>query len=334
VSDLFPPPSPTTPPERVDAGALPSGAPADLPQGSPVGPPAPHQAATTPYAVRPGGASLDPIPGAPGPFGTPGHHGPFAPPRPGQAPGQPVDPRALGPGHPAWPGAAGAGGRAPAPGTPSSGGLSKAMVGVIAGVAGFVVGAVAATFIYVAVAITRDTFDALAQQGSGESSFWDEGWDETWDDEHGWDDEQAGGTIDDPWLLSDEIYTDEWSLKFDAPYEATAEILAHNDVNVPPAEGMEYWILPVRATYSGPYSQVSAHGIIDLWFVDANGAEHRDGCGAVPDALVGAGFIGTDESAQGAICLEVPAGADGVWGLAADDYLPVYLTTDPRETTL
>ncbi|MHA7135552.1 hypothetical protein [Oerskovia turbata] len=329
MSDMFPPPSPTTPPGRVAPGALPTGAPADRPQGSPAAQPAPPQAAPTPYAVRPGDTGFpDPIP-APGPFGAPGRHGPYAPPRPGQGPGQPV-----GPGQHPWPGAAGTGGRAPGPGTPSSGGLSKAMVGVIAGVAGFVVGAVVATVIYLAVDVTRDAFDALAEQGSGESSFWDEGWDETWDDEHGWDDEQAGGTIDDPWRLSDEIYTDEWSLVFDAPYEATAEILAHNDVNVPPAEGMEYWIVPVRATYSGPYSQVSAHGIIDLWFVDANGAEHRDGCGDVPDALVGAGFLGTDESAQGAICLEIPAGADGLWGLAADDYLPVYLTTDPREASL
>lgn len=276
----------------------------------------------------PDGASVPRQPG-PGPQGF----GDSAPPPWQHAPGYPS--QASFPGNPYTPGGPSTLGqpqRLVGPVGPKPPGLSRGAVGAIAGVGGFLLGALCASAVFGLAFVVREAVSEAAGP-----LFDDPTSDEyAWEDEHGGDDGywgQDGGTIDDPWLLSDEVYTDEWSFLFDQPYEATAEILAHNDVNAPPADGMEYWIVPVYATYTGPSSTVTAHGAIDLWFVDAEGAEFPDGCGDVPDALVGTGLIGTDDSVHGNVCLEVPAGADGLWGLGADDHGPVYLT-DPEKVTL
>jgi len=198
---------------------------------------------------------------------------------------------------------------------------------VLAGVAGLVIGGVGATAATLAVVAGNELFaDAAAEPWPAGPAPDEESWDEYHDEDPiaGED----GGTFDDPWALEGEVYTDEWSVLLEIPHEATAEILAHNDVNVSPADGMEYWIVPVDAMYLGPSSTVTAHGSIDLWFVDRDGNEYTEGCGDVPDSLVGTGLIGTDDSAQGNVCLEVPAGADGLWVLAVDDYMPVHLSTD------
>ncbi len=133
--------------------------------------------------------------------------------------------------------------------------------------------------------------------------------------------EEGSGTRQDPWLFDG--YTvggDEWEVLLEEPYEATAEILAHDDVNVPPPDGTEYWIVPVTAIYYGPSSQVSAWGAVDVGFVGDDGV-HVDGqCGAVPHALVGTGLIGTDDTVTGNVCVAVPAGAPGLWTLSLEGY--------------
>lgn len=328
MSDLFAPPSSPTPGSTpgMPVGAVPPApheprppqAPAPAPgTGTGTGPDTGPQSST----AQPPANSLPITPGV-----TPGIPPAGSVPHPGQVspPPAPGTPNPYGPPRPHALGQGSAG--APAPGTRSRG-PSRVLVGVLAGVAGLVIGGVGATAATLAVVAGNELFaDAAAEPWSAGPAPDEESWDEYHEEDPlaGED----GGTFDDPWALEGEVYTDEWSVLLEIPHEATAEILAHNDVNVAPAEGMEYWIVPVDAMYVGPSSTVTAHGSIDLWFVDRDGTEYEEGCGDVPDSLVGTGLIGTDDSARGNVCLEVPAGADGLWVLAVDDYMPVHLSTD------
>ena len=107
-------------------------------------------------------------------------------------------------------------------------------------------------------------------------------------------------------------------------------MLAHDDVNAPPPDGVEYWIVPVTATYTGSSSQVTAWGAVDVGFVGDDGVHAESGCGAVPHALVSTGLIGSGDTVTGNVCLAVPAGAPGLWTLSLERYEPWYLrAADP-----
>ncbi|GAA1412582.1 hypothetical protein [Oerskovia paurometabola] len=328
MSDLFAPPS-SSPNQHSGAGAP---GPASPTAPSPVPPASP--ATTAPPAAGYPVATAYPGPGTAAPAGAAARN-PYAayPPAP-----QHGDGGAYGPGH-------GASHPAPAaspyanppavPGAPAPGGRtgpSRVLVGVLAGVAGLVIGGVGATGVTLAVVAGNELFagaEAAADPWPLGPAPDEESWDTYGDQDVAGRD---GGTVEDPWLLSDEVYTEEWSVLLDAPYEATAEVLAHDDVNVPPADGMEYWIVPVHATYFGPSLEASAPQSITLELVDGTGAVFDGRCGVVPDGLTGKGFMSTDESVSGNVCLPVPAGAPGLWRLTIDDYMPVYLTTDPSTT--
>ncbi|MFF2623123.1 hypothetical protein [Oerskovia jenensis] len=339
MSDLFAPPS-SSPNQPSGAGAP---GPGSSTASSPVPPASPTAAAPTaagypvaaaypgpgtaaptgaaarnPYAAYPPAPQRgDGGPGAPGPYA--GHGGAYGPGH--EAPHRsaaPLSPYASPPAVPGTPG-----GRT---------GPSRVLVGVLAGVAGLVIGGVGATGVTLAVVAGNELFadaEAAADPWPLGPVPDEESWDTYGDEDVAGRD---GGTVEDPWLLSDEVYTEEWSVLLDAPYEATAEVLAHNDVNVPPADGMEYWIVPVHTTYFGPSLEASAPQSITLELVDGTGTVFDGRCGVVPDGLTGKGFMSTDESVSGNVCLPVPAGAPGLWRLTIDDYMPVYLTTDPSTT--
>ncbi|QJW37366.1 hypothetical protein [Cellulosimicrobium protaetiae] len=256
---------------------------------------------SNPFAPPQAAATQNP----PGPASAPVGHGPVPP-----APTRPV---------------------AGLPGPPPPAarrGLSRTAVGLIVGAACLAVGG------GVGFAV------GVASDAGGQIAAWytapvDEGWTDDWSDE-GWTDDggyegdwEGAGTRGDPWYFDGiSISGEEWDVLLDQPYEATAEILAHDDVNVAPSAGTEYWIVPVTATYYGPSSEVNAWGAIDVGFVGDDGL-HADGqCGAVPDALVGTGIVGTDDTVTGNVCLAVPAGAPGLWTLSIEGYEPWYLTAD------
>lgn len=301
MSNLFAPPSQST--------SGPSGPPPAAP-GSPSIPTPGHPAAP------PAGA---PVP-LPTPPQTPGY-GPvpigYGPVPAGTVPSAPVS---QGPG-PTYPVAG-------LPGPPplaARRGLSRTAVGLIVGAACLALGG--------GVGFTA----GVASDAGGRIAAWytappDDWSDEDWSDEDWSEGEWEGsGTPDDPWFFDGyTIGGDEWEVLLDPPYEATAEILAHSDINVAPPEGTEYWIVPVTATYYGPSSQVSAWGALELGFVGDDGVQADGQCGAVPDALVGTGLVGTDDTVSGNVCLAVPAGAPGLWTLSLEGYEPWYLTVgDP-----
>jgi hypothetical protein len=68
--------------------------------------------------------------------------------------------------------------------------------------------------------------------------------------------------------------------------DATAQVLAENQFNDPPAAGRQFFIARVEATYTGPGSSTFSAGF-RLSAVGPSGFVHRtfdeDGCGVIPD---------------------------------------------------
>ncbi|WP_426311239.1 hypothetical protein [Cellulosimicrobium sp. E-16] len=287
-------------------------------QSSPGTAPAPSAAPAAPTAPAP--ATSAPVPTPPGYPAPPQATPPRSPIGPGPAPigYGPVPPVPLAPG-PTYPVAG-----LPGPHPPATRrGLSRTAVGLIVGAACLAVGG----GVGFAAGVASDAGGRIADWYTAPV---EDEWSEDWSDEDWSEGEWEGsGTRADPWFFDGyTVAGEEWEVLLDPPYEATAEVLAHSDVNVAPPEGTEYWIVPVTATYYGPSSQVSAWGAIDVGFVGDDGV-HEDGqCGAVPDALVGAGLVGTDDTVSGNVCVAVPAGAPGLWTLSLEGYEPWYLTAD------
>jgi len=268
---------------------------------------------------HPTGAPVPPPAGAvPPPQGA-------VPPPPGypSAAAYPLPAAASAPGGPPRPLATAGGPHA----APPRAGLSRTAVALITGGVCLAVGG----GLGFAGGVATDAGTRLADwfADPGYSDDWSQ---EEWSDDewYGKEDWEGSGTAADPWYFDGlSISGDEWDVWLDQPYEATAEILAHDGVNVAPPAGTQYWIVPVTATYYGPSSQVSAWGAVDVGFVDEDGTEATGRCGAVPDALVGAGFIGTDDVVTGNVCLAVPAGAQGLWTLSIEHGEPAYIAADP-----
>ncbi|MGM7424423.1 hypothetical protein ABWU78_18505, partial [Cellulosimicrobium sp. CpK407] len=223
-------------------------APPNQSTSGPSGPPPPAPGTPLPPVPVPGSASAPPAPG-PSPLA---HTPPLQPP-PGHGPVPgygPVPSGAPGTG-PTYPVAG-----LPGPPPPAARrGLSRTAVGLIVGAACLAVGG----GVGFAAGVASDAGGQIADWYTAPTDDWsDDGWsDEDWP-EGEW---EGSGTPDDPWFFDGyTIGGEEWEVLLDPPYEATAEVLAHSDVNAAPPEGTEYWIVPVTATYFGPSSQVTASG--------------------------------------------------------------------------
>lgn len=180
-----------------------------------------------------------------------------------------------------------------------------------------VVGTIVAVVVFVTAVVgaVDDAFDGTSQT-SGEDAV---PGDESPSQDDPADDEAAEGTRDNPLSAGDTMSTDDWTIVLDTPYEATDDVLGENPFNDPPADGSEYWILPITATYTG--DDTGEPMLITTAFVSADGHTYDEGnsdCGVIPDPLDAAGELYADASATGNVCLEVPAGADGLWSISAD----------------
>ena len=83
---------------------------------------------------------------------------------------------------------------------------------------------------------------------------------------------------------------DGWELTVtDADADATDRVLAHNQCNDPPADGHQFAIVEVAATYTGDDEPARFDGSYRLGAVgDAGAIGYRtftDSCGVIPDAL-------------------------------------------------
>jgi hypothetical protein len=75
---------------------------------------------------------------------------------------------------------------------------------------------------------------------------------------------------------------------------------------------MEYWIVPVSATYAGDATGNAGFDIA-VKFVGSDNRTYDDSCGVIPDPFSDVGALYKGGSAQGNVCVAVPAGAEGLW---------------------
>ena len=208
------------------------------------------------------------------------------------------------------------------PGAPSGTGSApttprhRVLVGLLSGgVALLLAGVVAFTASYLDEHgdVLLASPDDLSESGYGDE------WTEVWADT------PESGAVDDPWPVGVTAYGPDWDVTLGAPRDATAEILAADPASTAPAEGTEYWVVPVSAYYWGHGSTLEERESVRLAFVDAAGTEHDASCGAVPGELVTTGRVEPDATRVGNLCVAVPAGADGVWRLWAGAVPAVHL---------
>ena len=126
------------------------------------------------------------------------------------------------------------------------------------------------------------------------------------------------GTRNNPLPIGETVSSDDWEITLGTPYEAGAEIAAENPFNDPPEPGMEYWIVPVTATYTGDETGTPW---VDIQ-VNFVGSENRtyngfDCAVVIPNSLNDVGALYRNGVAEGNKCVTVPAGADGLWSVTA-----------------
>lgn len=124
------------------------------------------------------------------------------------------------------------------------------------------------------------------------------------------------GSRDSPLPIGETVTNDEWTVTLGQPREAGAEIAAENQFNDAPDAGMQFWIVPVTATYTGDDTGSPTYGI-SVKFVGSDNRTYSDACGVIPDPLTDIGELYGGGVAEGNACVAVPAGADGLWTLTA-----------------
>ncbi|WP_402464163.1 DUF4190 domain-containing protein [Isoptericola aurantiacus] len=135
------------------------------------------------------------------------------------------------------------------------------------------------------------------------------------------------GTRDNPYGFSETVGNEEWTVDLGKPHEAWGEIRAENEFNDAPADGMEYWIVPVEATYTG--SETGTPWVdLTVEFVGDDNVTYSDYCGVIPDDLDEVDELYEGGTGKGNVCVVVPAGAEGSWTLTAGWFSdPVFFRT-------
>ncbi|PFG42420.1 hypothetical protein ATJ88_1081 [Isoptericola jiangsuensis] len=128
--------------------------------------------------------------------------------------------------------------------------------------------------------------------------------------------EAEAGTRANPYRFSDTVGNDDWTIDLGKPREAWDDVRAENQFNDAPADGMEYWIVPVEATYTGTES-ATPWVELTVEFVGDDSVTYSDRCGVIPDDLMDVGELYEGGTGTGNVCLAVPAGAEGSWTLTA-----------------
>lgn len=120
------------------------------------------------------------------------------------------------------------------------------------------------------------------------------------------------GSRENPLPIGETVSNQDWRVTLGTPREAWSEIAAANQFNSPPKAGMEYWIVPVTATYTGNQTGNVQFGI-RVKFVGSDNRTYDDACGVLPDPLSDIGDLYKGGQAKGNTCVAVPAGAAGLW---------------------
>jgi len=218
----------------------------------------------------------------------------------------------------------------PAPAVATTRGPSALTVGVVAAVAGLVLGVVGGSWLGRAVpgpssagSTEEPTVDAAGESPTLATTEPGVVVDRTDPDLY-----PEGGGPANPWPFDAGYTADRWDVVVSTPWDATSAVLAHDPDNESPPEGFQYWVVPLAATYTGALPTANASQLIDVVFVDGSGVVHSEPCGAVPFDLADAEDVARGETAEGRLCVTVPAGADGLWRLSSGGSLPLFLSTE------
>jgi hypothetical protein len=122
----------------------------------------------------------------------------------------------------------------------------------------------------------------------------------------------SAGSRENPYPIGETVGNQDWKVTLGPPHEAWTEISATNEFNDPPKAGMEFWIVPVTAVYTGNATGNVAFGVT-VKFVGSDNRTYGDTCGVIPNPLSNVGDLYKDGVAKGNTCVAVPAGADGLW---------------------
>lgn len=135
------------------------------------------------------------------------------------------------------------------------------------------------------------------------------------DSEGATDSQGATGSRDNPLPIGATVVNDDWEIVLGTPREAANEVSAENQFNDSPKPGMEFWIVPVTATYTGDDTGLAW---IDLTvkYVGSDNKTYGDRCGVIPDDLSDVDEVYPGGIAEGNTCVAVPAGADGLWAVS------------------
>lgn len=120
------------------------------------------------------------------------------------------------------------------------------------------------------------------------------------------------GSRENPFPIGQTVSNEDWDVTLGAPREAWTEVSSENQFNDPPESGMEFWIVPVTATYKGDETGNTTFGI-SVKFVGSDNRTYSEGCGVIPTPLSDVGDLYKGGVAAGNTCVAVPAGADGLW---------------------
>ncbi len=135
------------------------------------------------------------------------------------------------------------------------------------------------------------------------------------------------GTRQTPLQVGETVTNDDWEITLAPPREAAAEVAEANRFNDPPADGMEYWIVPVTATYVGDDTGRPGSALT-VKFVGTDNRTYSDRCGVLPDPLDEIDELYADGTAEGNVCVSVPAGADGLWTVSTIMGSPTFFSAD------
>jgi hypothetical protein len=119
------------------------------------------------------------------------------------------------------------------------------------------------------------------------------------------------GSRENPLPIGQTASNEEWTVVLGQPAESWSLVAAENQFNEPPASGMEFWMVPVRATYTG--TATGNPWEVSVKFVGSDNRTYSDSCGVIPSPLTDVGELYPGGVAEGNVCVAVPAGADGLW---------------------
>ncbi len=128
-----------------------------------------------------------------------------------------------------------------------------------------------------------------------------------------------GTDLNSPLPAGSEVETGNWRVSFsDVVPDATETVLNENQFNEPPADGYQYFMYRVEATYLGADSAY-AWDELELGVAFDN-AVHTEWCGVIPDDLLDAPEVYADGTASGNACVAVPSDSAEEAVISVKDY--------------